>query len=308
LTRDDRHVLANSEALVEFETAIGRFAGQSMEKARRAESEIRRVREDLEERQRGARRDVRALGERIADADKDDDCTVLERERERATEELSFVRKQIRDVDAAADRFKTARVRFEELNGDTTHAARSFLRKIISDLQAYLALQKSGAGGITSSRGSDGSVSTPAASSLPEFNPTSLVLPPGYRWMQLSEIDTDRELADVQDERSFSKGVSYLEMTNGFEVLRREILPAVGDSRTPATSDTFAAWDSAAGVSYSEGKQRIYDAFFGDDPIYVQPGGSASRHTVSSGRHRIKVAMDLRWTAVPVKSRETPQQ
>jgi len=299
--------LANSEALTELETAIGRFSGQGVEKARRAEAEMHRVRELLEERRSGLRREIRALSERIAVADEDDDMAAMERQLDRTTESLERLRKQQRNVDAAADRFRTAKVRFEALNGDTALASRAFLRQTIEDLEAYLALHKSGQSSDTSA--SNRHVAAPPDTAIPSFDPTTFTLPPGFEWFPIARIDTARELADVQDECSYTKGVSHSDMVLGFESLRRDILPRIGDSLNPVTGETVADEDAASGVTHTDGMQRIYQAFFGrSDPIYVQPSADGALYTVSSGRHRIKVAMDLGWTAVPVKMRRPGQR
>ena len=49
------------------------------------------------------------------------------------------------------------------------------------------------------------------------------------------------------------------------------------------------------------GLLRVYEAFFGDDVIHLGRGRRDKLFGVDSGRHRIKVAMDAGWTAVPVK-------
>jgi hypothetical protein len=307
MTGDDRHVLANSEALAELETAIARFAGQGLEKARRAETEVRRARENLEARRNDLRREIRGINEQITEAHDDTDTSVLERRLERAMEELGLLRKRLHDLEVAADRFTIARVRFDALNGDISQAARSSLRKTLSDLHAYVALKKN----VLGAAGPSGLVSDPPAPPSDVgshcFDPTSFALPPGYQWIPLAEIETERELAGVQLESSFTKGVSYQDMLRGFDLLRRDILPVLNDPANRANSDTFADMDEVAGVTEPSGKLRIYRAFFGDDPIYVQRGQPGERFTVSSGRHRIKVAMDLRWTAVPGKTGKAVQ-
>lgn len=303
MSGDSGHVLANTEAIAELETALGRFADQARESSHRADTEVSRIRETLEERRGDLRREIRALSDRIANADEDDDTAAMERRLERATDALERVRRSQQDVDAAADRFKTARLRFEQLNGETSQRARSFLRKTVIDLQAYLALHKDGQGGITAPGTEGGSAPAAPASVTQGFDPTTFSLPPGFRWFAIARINTAQELAGVSDESSFVKGVSYHEMALGYEALRRDILPAIGDLANPAGNDTFAEQDRSAGVPYELGKQRIYEAFFSQsDPIHIEPAGPGELYTVASGRHRIKVAMDLGWTAIPVRS------
>lgn len=69
----------------------------------------------------------------------------------------------------------------------------------------------------------------------------------------------------------------------------------------PVSSDHFARIDRGKGSSYAEGKQRVYDAFFGDDCITLDRGPSDGKYGVTNGRHRLRIARALGWEAVPVK-------
>jgi hypothetical protein len=104
----------------------------------------------------------------------------------------------------------------------------------------------------------------------------------------------------VQDQAAYEK-VPYQEMRRGFDALRNDLLPALSGDNLGA-AEVFARRDAEAGVSYEHGLQRVYDAFFGNDPIYLSRGADTELCTVTSGRHRIKAAIDAGWTAVPVKT------
>ena len=90
-------------------------------------------------------------------------------------------------------------------------------------------------------------------------------------------------------------------MLRGFETLYTEILPAINDPTNPANKDTFRRRDEDEMVPYEKGTLRIYEVFFGDDGIHLDRGQNDKLFSIDNGRHRIKVAMDAGWTAVPVK-------
>lgn len=52
-----------------------------------------------------------------------------------------------------------------------------------------------------------------------------------------------------------------------------------------ASSDYWAKHDRQKGLAYSEGYQKIYDAFYGGDAIKIDVDGS--NFNIINGRHRI---------------------
>ena len=290
-----------SEALSELEAALGRFAQASFERVATAETAIRRTVETLEDRRGELRRDLARLQDEISNADEDEDTSHAKRRFEETEEALANVRRWQQTVGDQLESYKREALRLEELNGGTTAEARALLRRLLDDLSAYFALQ-SGRGGVGVSVGggpSGSGVVSPSSISQP-IDPTSFSLPPGFLWAPISEIDTAKELADVSSKESFNK-VPYDEMLRGFETLRTEILPAINDPTNPANKDTFRRRDEDEMVPYEKGTLRIYEVFFGDDGIHLDRGQNDKLFSIDNGRHRIKVAMDAGWTAVPVK-------
>jgi hypothetical protein len=290
------------EAIADFEKALGRFAQAALEGMKAAEITIRRTADQLENRRVELRREIAQSQDEIASADEDEDTRQAQRRLEEAKEALANVRRWQREVEACVLCYKREAQKLEELSRDTTIEARAYLRKLLNDLAAYFALQKDGGAGSSFGMGvgfADAS-SGDMDAGLESYDPTSCSLPPGYSWVPLVEIDVFRELADVQTDGAFKK-VPYDEMRRGFHVLRSEILPAMNDFASSAGVDSFASRDAAANVPYERRLQRVFEAFFGTDPIYLSRGRDAELFSVTSGRHRIKVAADLGWTAVPVK-------
>lgn len=292
-----------SEAIADFETALGRFAQASLDRVKAAETAIRRTAQQLEDRRSALRRQLARLREEIDSADdEEEDMSRARRQYEETEEALSNVIRWQRTVEASTASYLRESAKLEELSTETTSAARAYLRRVLSDLASYFALQPDIVAASSTFRGDSISAALPTVFASQEpFDPTSFSLPSGYFWVEIREIDTDRELAEIRGEEDFKK-VSYAEMQRGFEALRTEILPAINDATNPASKDTFRIRDSGTGVLYENGLLRVYEAFFGnDDPIYLQRGRRDELFSVSNGRHRIKAAMDAGWTAVPVK-------
>jgi len=66
----------------------------------------------------------------------------------------------------------------------------------------------------------------------------------------------------------------------------------------------FFSLDQQAGVSYANGLLRVYEAFFGSEPIHLSRVKGAPQWTVGNGRHRILVAKELGWKAIPAQTVE----
>ena len=298
----DDTVNVRYEAIAEFELALGRFAQASLERIQSAGTAISKAVDQLEEKRDELRGEMARLQSSILNADEDEDTSWQQRRLDEVEGELSKVRKWQRKIEESVQRYKREALRFEELSTGTTAEARAYLRGLLSDLSAYFALQKDGDfGSPIGSNAGNVFASIGEVADSEAFDPTSFSLPHGYRWIRVTEIDTKVELAEVRNIESFEK-VPYEEMLRGFQALRNEVLPAMNDPQNPATVDIFANRDTATGVTYEHGLQRVYEAFFGDDPIYLSRGRDAERFSVTSGRHRIKTAMDAGWIAVPVKA------
>lgn len=133
---------------------------------------------------------------------------------------------------------------------------------------------------------------------------TQVVLPGGFVWVRLDDIALQDELKNVQRPGDFSK-VAYDEMRSGAQRFIERVLPVVARGANLATSEHFAELDRAAGVPYEHGLQRVFEAFLGRwTPIYLCRGQTDERFSITNGRHRIKVASDLGWTAVPAQVKD----
>lgn len=293
-----------SEAIADFETALGRFAQVSLDRVKAAEIAIRRLTERLEERRIELRRELVRLQDEIVDSDDEGDTSHASRQLEEAEQALSNVKRWQRTVNVSMESYKRESAKFQELDDGITVAARAYLRRVLDDLAAYFSLQSDGLASSLGVNNKSNDVDTMAGCvEQRKFDPTAFVLPPDFFWIPIIEIDTVRELAEVCSPNAFKK-VGYDEMRRGFDALRNEILPAINNAPNPATKDTFACRDAAAGIAYERGLLRVYEAFFGEDSIHLERGKADQLFSVSNGRHRIRVAMDAGWTAIPVKMKD----
>lgn len=65
------------------------------------------------------------------------------------------------------------------------------------------------------------------------------------------------------------------------------------------TRDDFSAEDQAAGKDDTNGKRRIYDLFYGSDPIRLSKDGD--RYDIVNGHHRVFAAKELGLETIPAR-------
>jgi hypothetical protein len=93
------------------------------------------------------------------------------------------------------------------------------------------------------------------------------------------------------------KKVSREQMKRGFVILRDFVLAEI--NRNPRISAfDFDKIDRDKKMIQPDCCHNIYDVFFGNEPIRVCRA-SGGKYSVVNGRHRITVARELGWQAVP---------
>lgn len=286
-------VFASIPAIEQVGAAFQVMAGRVREWLPQIEQEMRRLSESLDDRRGDFRREISQLEEAIASAGEDDDTSQLERDLEEAQEQLILVRRRAQRLAEASTDLRAVARRLEPLADGESIKAREFLARAISDLKAYFSATLSGAG--ESGFSSPSGVRTFSPNVDAGFDPTPLPLPPGFAWVPLAQIDRNaRDFAGVEE---FTK-VSRAEMERGFALLQGEVLPGISGG---ADSAAFGIMDQAGGTTHEHGRQRVFDAFFGQDAIFLERGSDETSWSVTNGRHRILVAESLGWSAVPVR-------
>jgi len=114
----------------------------------------------------------------------------------------------------------------------------------------------------------------------------------GIQEVPLSQIDLSD--SPVHSQGDFHK-VSYDDMAHGLRTLEG-MKPEIARG---ANADYFADQDRRAGLPYPYGRQRIYEAFYGQEAIRLNQQGN--RYTVVNGYHRLCVAKDLGLQTVPAR-------
>lgn len=130
-------------------------------------------------------------------------------------------------------------------------------------------------------------------SGKPESPQTGDWVDSGIQNVSLDAIDVQDSYVETPDD---FKKVSHEEMTRGMEVLESEVRPAVEQG---FDADHFREVDQARGVDYAHGTQRVYEAFYGDEPIRLNRIGD--RYEVVNGYHRLYVAREMGLDTVPAR-------
>lgn len=68
------------------------------------------------------------------------------------------------------------------------------------------------------------------------------------------------------------------------------------------TGDDFSQEDLQTGKDYPQGNRRIYDLYYGSDPVVLDKEGE--NYTIISGRHRIFAAKESGLETIPARVKE----
>lgn len=294
----DGSMIVSPEALTRLKEALLRYRTRTNTMMSEVTSDLSRRLKRLEVARDEAQREVRRFQRDLSDCDEDDDSGQAQSDLDAAEERLKRIDHWIGQVVDALPQFKRANQGAQTL---VTRLPRtvSFLEGKLTQFMDYANVQMpkySARGGNSTTAGPSataivGDVTSDHLKNLPD-----VALPAGYQWVKLDAIS---RRDDLRPDESFHKA-SEEDVKKGFYLLKNEILPALDEDRT-LPSDHFGNLDRGAGRSYAEGIQRVYDAFFGGDCIALDRGLGDGKYGVTNGRHRLHIARDLGWEAVPVK-------
>lgn len=295
----------NINAIQDMEAACDRFARTVAEKLPCLERELQRARETLDSRRDELRHEVVRLQEAISSADEDEDTSWARSRIEFAEEEYALVQRHARQLEEAGAVFEAQSQKIDHLATGHTVRTKEFLRGTVDDLRAYFAYTLNSTSHNYGSKFVTSAANNPTANVVgatgnAAFDPTAFVLPAGFVWVHLDQVDFSLDRGGFENADKFEK-VPREEMVRGFNALCNEILPAISKHSTAVNSFYFAKLDQIAGRQHESGLERPFSAFFGDDHIYVTRRSNTELWNVTGGRHRILVARQLGWTAVPAK-------
>jgi len=297
------------QALEDLEAALGRFAARGMDSLGDAHAGICRKRELLNERYREQQCEVSRCIDDCSCADEDSSayCQARLVEAESALANLAYWRQRVEDCH---NEYTLHSHRFAGLTESLIPKARGWLKGKIEILRSYGALKLDVVGDSVESTDSERGTTASASSTAQGQSPKPLMeypLPRGFQWVPLHEVDLRNDLGGIQSEADFRKA-TYSTILNGMAALRKEVLPRMAQDPRMFTSDSFAELDRQEGRSYQSGLQGIFDAFFGSmDYVYLERGKGESSFSVINGCHRIVVAQEMGWDAIPARVKDLNQ-
>ena len=307
------------EVLEVFDRSLGRAQSGAQEFLLAARPQVSTVLDWVTEREHEAQRNISQAEDRLswaqdglsdcASSSYDDeegppDCSSweahvseAERELDEAVARVDGVRRIADQVRGAAEDFLHSARQLEGVSNERMRLARLYLQAKTRVLHSYLAV---------SPPASDASWGQPSGTSAPTVvgaATASAVSAPsrfserGMVAINVAEIPTEEiGSLSVSDFHKYS----YEEMLEGARRFDCEVRPAVeaGSGR-----DYFQQKDREAGSDYQHGLERLYDAYYGSEPIRVTRLKSG-RMEVTNGRHRLFVAKQAGIRTVPASMAE----
>ena len=311
------------EALEALEETLGRAQNGVEAFLVAARAQISTVLDWVTEREHEAQRNISQAEDRMAwaqdglsdcanssyDDEEEDppDCSSWEEQISDTQRELDEAAKRLEEVRRIADQVRGAAEDFlhsaRELGGvsdERMRLARLYLQAKTRELHSYLAVNHSAA---PTSATTWGQPAATPITSLSSTGPTtagsdrSRFAEKGIVAINVADIP-DGEIGplSVSDFRKYS----YDEMLEGARRFDSDVRPAVeaGSGR-----DYFQQKDREAGSDYEHGLERLYDAYYGSEPIRVTRLKSG-RMEVTNGRHRLFVAKQAGIPTVPASMAE----
>ncbi len=167
-------------------------------------------------------------------------------------------------------------------------SARNFLGNKVTELETYAA-----AGAFSDARISSGTAAPHPTAGVQSPTPASSGTwsTPEIQMVTLDQIDVST--SSVTGLQDFHK-VSPQDMMEGFQKLQQVVMPAVAQG---ADGDYFAQLDTAQGLAFAHGYQRIFEGFYGNDAIRLEKLGAT--YHITNGEHRLFLARQLGLKAIP---------
>lgn len=304
------------DALADLERAIGGFTRGASEGLAAIKLELARQRALLDDQEEDARREVARWKDAAESAEEPDDLQVCGDALGEARQRLGRIRAWQARVREDHARFASAAVRFDQLLEHTVPRCRETLRSKLEALRSAAAEPLDVVSSATPATVTKWQPTSPPPTDLngqaseagggrQRARPlTDWSLPQGFVWVPLSEVCWD-QLSEIASTESYGK-VDYATMVAGLRRLVGEVLPRIQQDPSGTDAYTFQALDEVApSGSFENGLQCIYEAFFGHDGfIYLERRRGAEKYDIINGRHRIRIALELGWKAIPARVKD----
>jgi hypothetical protein len=294
--------------LYELDWAMGRFANVALESLQVVEQDVRRAMEEIDDRKRYGERNIRYWREAYEEAGDSEDKRYAARRLESAEDTLRRTCHLAKHLQDRIQAYQRQADKLRELATGETIKARHYLRQSLEHLQTYTSVQLSSSSGSGPSENVLINSSTSVTGAQPSntnhqgITFTNCPLPKGYRWVGLDEVN----LKEIPDNMKFEK-IDSQEMKTGLCTLQQKVLPSIQE-KPERDSGYFNDIDRKADREYQHGQQRVYDAFFGQDHIRLERLEGDPCYSITNGRHRIKIAQELGWDAIPAKTVDVPRR
>lgn len=158
---------------------------------------------------------------------------------------------------------------------------------------------------------SKGPAETPAAAPPENLSPKGMAAVQGIEadtsgeWKDLGIVDvpvTDLPMPEgVSGPADFDHHISYEDALSA----TRQLPEVQAEVNADKTRDDFWAADRAAGLDYAHGKERVYDLYYGSDPVTLSK--EDGKYSIESGRHRVYAAKVLGLDSIPARVHEKLQ-
>jgi hypothetical protein len=230
----------------------------------------------------------------------------IEKKIEEGEEKLREMREWLNLAREKVEAFHRLKQEVRHIGTQEIPKAKSWLREKIQALRNYLAVSlgidmltqmPTGFSG-TSSTPSNGSVATSKSKGITSHH-LFYKLPEGFQWVPLEEINLEEDESDIEYRKA-----SKEEMRKRMERLPEVLEHLQVRYASPFIDNTlyFYNLDQAQGRNYVEGLQSTYEEFFGSEPVVLERSPlTGQKYTVKNGRHRILLAKEMGWVALPAK-------
>jgi hypothetical protein len=325
--------LRNVKVLAGMRNALHRFGGAVGESLDRTENALRRTLDDMQQKLIRAQISLKQYQQSVQytqdavknceNQEKDDDdnppdcgqelddLRLAKRERADAEKRLNLTRMWLSRVEKQIQDYRNMAGHTKRLVTQRSAQAIAILQNKISEVEKYQLIQAiSAANSITGSdppsthnpdiQGSGvASIATARMSSggVLQAENAGLHTDGAHKWVELGIRNVDlKDLPSIDDidESQFNK-VSMRDMQAGLE--RHQEMQRLIDLGQENTKEHWAKVDREKGFQYSEGYQRIYEAFHGTEPIRLNKDGN--KYTIENGRHRLWLAKRMGISVLP---------
>jgi len=284
--------LESLRTLETFEAALRRFAAIADSTVESATGRFRMRVEALGHGVRRAESEVDTLRGLLAgDAEGDEVETSFRLEE--AEDRLERIRGHLRSVEELSEAYSRSASRFRSTTDQQLLVGLAELSRATDLIRHYHAVHFDEA-----RPGSSQTVTAISANHIPAAAPvvrSADDLPSGFVWIPIDQI----EQSEFDTVDSFPK-IAEEDMRQGLQLLKAELLPFLATFRGSSVQSALAEEDRRAGRQPPVSLLEVYHAFFGrQDYVYLTRGRHDTHFRVTNGRHRIKVAKELGWAAIP---------